>query len=227
MKLKMKNKWPVVLLAVISSVLFLSCVNILFYTLDEPRKLKVSSITSESALVTWAPVKKAGYYDVMWHMPDSDNWFYETVTTNCITIKDLWYSQEYIVQVAAFPPDRTSKTYAQSEYVTVSFKTLDDVPPQGELARPGDLKAEFNSAHDAIIVSWGAVQGAVYYDICIEGSYGNTPKPEFRLVKTIPASQTKYSYTGPFGGMDISFKIAARNSDLSDTCRWSREVAAY
>lgn len=224
MKISGYKKSVIVFCVLLCSILFLSCSNIYFFSLDNPRNIKVHSITSNSAEVSWPPVKKAAYYEVMWQMKDSSDWAYETVRTNHFCIKDLWYDQEYVVQVASFPDEKDSKLYAPSDYVKQSFKTLGDVPPAGELARPGNTRASINNTKTAITVNWDAVQNAAYYDICFEFMNSYSPVVELRVVKTVPVSQTEFVYTEALPGSKVIIKIAARNSDFSDSCRWSKDI---
>ena len=95
-------------LGFIFPVLFLSCVNI-YLSLDVPKNIKVTGVTSDSAFVSWSSVKKAASYEVMWQIKGEDSWAFDTVKTNYLQINNLWYAQDYIVQVAAVPEDKATE----------------------------------------------------------------------------------------------------------------------
>ena len=209
----------------IVSLFFLSCDFIPGFAsrLDTPQKLEVSSVTSESAVVFWSAVKNAVYYDVMWQRKNEEVWQNEITTSTSIQLNDLYYSQEYTVQVAAMP-ENDSQKYVISEYAKTNFSTLEDIPPQGQLARPNNIQAVFNEDESAITISWDAVTEAVYYDIDIESYETYMPGVVFKTRKTVTASKTQLIYTDKMLGTSIIIKVAARNSDFSDSCRWSKEV---
>ena len=209
-------------LGLILPVLFLSCMNFGF-ALDTPANIKVTNITSDSAFVSWSSVRKADFYEVMWQIKGEVGWSYERVQTNCIQLKDLWDSQDYIVQVCALQKEG-SNLYTDSDYAKKAFKTLADIPPEGELARPANFKPVFNSDKSAITITWEAVQGAAYYDICFECGTGYSPETLLKVIKTVPASETQFVYNEALPGRRIIIKIAARDEDFSNSCRWSKEV---
>ena len=211
-------------LGLILPVLFLSCMNFGFgFALDTPANIKVTNITSDSAFVSWSSVRKADFYEVMWQIKGEVGWSYERVQTNCIQLKDLWDSQDYVVQVCALQKEG-SNLYTDSDYAKKAFKTLADIPPEGELARPANFKPVFNSDKSAITITWEAVQGAAYYDICFECETGYSPGTLLKVIKTVPASETQFVYNEALPGRRIIIKIAARDEDFSNSCRWSKEV---
>lgn len=184
--------------------------------LDSPKNIKVSDVTSDSALVTWSPVKHAESYEVMWTIKGYEAWNYKTVKGNGIKLEDLTFDQDYTVQVCANAP-----TF--SEYNKTEFTTLMDETPDGEFARPTNIKASFNKDKSSISVTWDAVEGASYYDINFD--FGESYSPvKYRIPKTVPSSQTEFTYTGTIYGSYVNISVAARNSDFSDSCRWSREI---
>ena len=208
--------------AILSSFLFLSCIFNIKTSLNPPLDIQVSKITSNSAVVTWSSVKHAGSYEVMWTTKGNVSWNYIIVYETGTKLEDLSFDQDYTVQVCANPSD-SAVFYGPSEYNGIDFKTLMDDTPEGELARPTNITASFNEDNSALKVTWGAVEGASYYDLDFEFSYPYSPET-IKILKTVPASQTEFTYTGTMYTNVVSLKIAARNSDFSDTCRWSKEL---
>ena len=215
-KIKLIKSQLFLFCAIMSSFLFLGCIFGTKTMLDSPKNIKVSDVTSDSALVTWSPVKHAESYEVMWTIKGYEAWNYKTVKENGIKLEDLTFDQDYTVQVCANAP-----TF--SEYNKTEFTTLMDETPDGEFARPTNIKASFNKDQSSISVTWDAVEGASYYDINFD--FGESYLPvKYRIPKTVPSSQTELTYTGTIYGSYVNISVAARNSDFSDTCRWSREI---
>ncbi len=208
--------------SILTSFLFLSCIFGIKVSLDSPKNIKVSDVTSNSALVTWSSVKNADSYEVMWTRKGNETWSFATVKENGIKLEDLTFDQDYTVQVCANAAEG-SLLYTSSEYNGIDFKTLMDETPEGEIARPSNVTASFNKDKSAITVSWDAVEGAFYYDINFEFSESYSPA-KYKIPKTVPASQTDFTYEGTLYGNYVNISVAARNSDFSDTCRWSREI---
>ena len=223
--MKERNRCFFILIALlVFSNLFSACSNLApKYQLDIPGNLEITSITSEGAKVSWSAVTNAGYYEVMWTIKGRNAWQSLDVETNTIALDELCFDEEYSVQVRALPA-ADSKSYTASEFAKKDFKTLIDQTPQGQLARPANVKALFNDKKTEISISWDAVEGAAYYDISIECYDDVSPAARLKLINMVPASQTKFVYTGPFPGTKIFIKVAARDSNCADTCRWSREV---
>ena len=221
-KIKLIKSRLFLLCAILTSFLFLSCIFGIKVALDSPKNIKVSDITSNSALVTWSSVKHAQSYEVMWTRKDNENWNFATVMENGIMLEGLTFDQDYTVQVCANPPD-DSVFYTISDYNKTEFTTLMDETPDGEFARPANIKASFNKDKSSITVTWDPVEGASYYDINFD--FGERYSPaSYKIPKTVPASQTEFTYIGTMYGSYVNISVAARNSDFSDTCRWSREV---
>ena len=101
---------------------------------------------------------------------------------------------------------------------------LKDIPSAGELARPSNVNAQFDKAKTTVKISWDAVEGASYYDVSLEGhdSY-DSYWTIFKVIKTVPATQTECVYAEAVAGPYIYIKVAARDSDFSDSCRWSKD----
>lgn len=221
-KIKLIKSRLLLLCAILTSFLFLSCIFGIKGSLDSPKNIKVSNITSDSATVTWSSVKNAQSYEVMWTRKGNDAWNYKTVKENGIKLEGLTFDQDYTVQVCANPSEGSAFT-TSSDYSKADFKTLMDPTPEGEFARPSNITASLNEDKSAIKVSWAAVEGASYYDINFVFSESYSPV-KYRIPKTLPSSQTDFTYTGTMYGNSVNISVAARNSDFSDTCRWSREV---
>lgn len=208
--------------SILTSFLFLSCIFGIKVSLDSPKNIKVSDITSNSALVTWSSVKNADSYEVMWTRKGNETWSFATVKENGIKLEDLTFDQDYTVQVCANAAEG-SLLYTSSEYNGIDFKTLMDETPDGEFARPANVTASFNKDKSSITVTWAPVEGASYYDINFDFRERYSPT-SYKIPKTVPASQTEFTYTGTMYGSYVNISVAARNSDFSDTKRWSREV---
>lgn len=221
-KIKLIKSRLFLLCAILTSFLFLSCIFGIKITLDSPQNIKVSDVTSDSALVTWASVKHADSYEVMWTIRDNESWNFATVNGTYIKLEALTFDQDYTVKVCA-KASEYSAFYTSSDYNGKDFKTLMDEIPEGDFARPTNIQARFNEDKSAITVSWDAVEGAAYYDINFIFLEGYSPE-KYKIVKTVPASQREFIYTGTMYGKAVNISIAARNFDFSDSCRWSREV---
>lgn len=226
---KIYNRFYLVILLIILSVVFTACGNILWgINREAPRNLKVSSITSDSAVLSWNPVNKASQYEIRWKTENDGNYWKSDIVnaesgTNIFKIDNLLYEREYKVQIAAMF-DTGNNQYVMSDYASTSFKTLKDIPPSGELARPGNVKARFNQDKSAITINWDAVEGAAYYDINIKTDELYFHAPRLNVLKTAAAPKTECIYSGYLPESRIVVKVAARNSDFSDSCRWSYEV---
>lgn len=221
-KIKLIKSRLFLLCAILTSFLFLSCIFGIKVSLDSPKNIKVSDITSNSALVTWSSVKHAQSYEVMWTRKDNESWDFARVKENGIMLEGLTFDQDYTVQVCANASEN-SVFYTSSEYNGTDFKTLLDATPEGELARPTNIKASLNKDNSTITVSWDAVEGALYYDLNFEFFEDYSPA-KYKIVKTVPASQISFTYTGTLYGKYVNISVAARDSDFSDSCRWSKEV---
>ncbi|MCR5766178.1 MAG: fibronectin type III domain-containing protein [Treponema sp.] len=211
------------------SVFFAACSNILWgINREAPKNLRVSSITADSAVLSWNPVNKASKYEIMWRTDNDGNYWKSDIInaeagTNSFTIDNLLYEREYKVQIAAMF-EKGNNQYVMSDYATISFKTLKDIPPSGELARPGNVKASFNQDKTAISISWDGVEAAVYYDVNLKSDELYFHAPRLNVLNTVAAPKTEYIYSGFLPESRIVIKVAARNSDFSDSCRWSYEV---
>lgn len=208
--------------AILSSFLFLSCPFGIKTELNTPRNIKVSDITSNSAIVFWDSVKNAKSYEVMWTIKSNDSWNFDTTKNVFVKLENLLFDEEYTVKVCANPAEG-SMGYWSSDYGEVTFRTSIDEIPAGEFSRPQNITASLNNEKTAITVGWNAVQGASYYDLNFEFVESYSPV-KYRIVKTVPAGQTEFTYTGTMYGNGVNIKVAARNSDFSDSCRWSKEI---
>ena len=229
--------------------LFFSCDNGFFggNKLPSPKNLTVSSITSDSAVVSWKAVDNARLYyiavraegydwtgDVVYPVDSGDSEetarliFSEKNTDNtyCVNLNNLYYDHNYEVEVSAKPYDDDS--YKDSDASKVTFKTLQEVIPAGELTRPENVKIEVNKEESKVKVSWDAVEGAAYYDIdlsYVTDYYYDMPDREVTIIRTVPASQTfiEDSTMSSLSDVDVVwYRVAARNSGFSDPCRWSK-----
>ncbi len=221
-KIKLIKSRLFLLCAILSSFLFLGCIFGIKTILDSPANIKVSDITSDSALVSWPSVKHAQSYEVMWAIKGDETWNFETVNKTSIKLEGLSFDQDYTVQVCANPSEG-SAIYTYSDYKKIDFKTLMDDTPEGEFARPANFSASFNEDKTAITVSWNAVEGASYYDISFDFYEAYSPV-NYNIVKTVAAGQKDFTYTGTMYGKFVNISVAARNSDFSDSCRWSRVI---
>ena len=215
-----------ILFSIVCSIcsLFLSCESQFLGGLEMPKGIIVSSITSEAAVIFWSPVNKAKYYDVMWKLKESDDWTgSKLVEENHCQLEDLLYNQEYDVKVGSMYEYKSGE-YLMSDYASSSFKTLPDVPAEGELARPNNVKARYNEDKSAIIISWDSVEGESYYDINLREDKMIYYSSGLNVLKTVAAEKTELIYDGRIPDNKIIIKVAARDSDFSDTCRWSYEV---
>jgi hypothetical protein len=211
------------------SVFFTACGNILWgINREAPKNLRVSSITADSAVLSWNPVNKASKYEIMWKTDNDGNYWKSDIInaeagTNSFTIDNLLYEREYKVQIAAMF-EKGNNQFVMSDYATTSFKTLKDIPPSGELARPGNVKASYNQDKSAINISWDGVESAAYYDVNLKSDELYFHAPRLNVLNTVAAPKTECIYSGFLPKSRIVIKVAARNSDFSDSCRWSYEV---
>ena len=218
-----------ILIILFLPLLFTACPDVSFYEnqLKVPENLKVSSITSNSATISWTPVKQAVSYEVSWFKGNSDTGGYKQTWEASVVLDELDYDESYKVLVRAMPADNDNDTIP-SAYVQTTFKTKEDEAPAGEYARPHNIKLVLDDTKKKITVSWDSVEGAVYYDVVLEYTqkYDYRPDESFVIMYTVSATQTT-SITVPNRklGQLVNCKIAARNSHFSDTCRWSKPVA--
>ena len=223
------GRFCLLILLTVLSVFFAACGNILWgINREAPKNLRVSSITADSAVLSWDEVNKASQYEIKWQTGiDGSNAHSYIVNAesgiNSFTIDNLIYEREYKVQIAAMF-ETGNNQYVMSDYATTSFKTLKDIPPSGELARPGNVKASYNQDKSAINISWDGVEAAAYYDVNLKSDELYFHAPRLNLLNTVVAPKTEYIYSGFLPESRIVIKVAARNSDFSDSCRWSYEV---
>lgn len=223
------GRFCLLILLTVLSVFFAACGNILWgINREAPKNLRVSSITADSAVLSWNPVNKASKYEIMWKTDNDGNYWKSDIInaevgTNSFTIDNLLYEREYKVQIAAMF-EKGNNQYVMSDYATISFKTLKDIPPSGELARPGNIQANFNQAKTSISISWDGVEGAAYYDVNLKSDELYFHAPRLNVLNTVAAPKTECIYSGFLPESRIVIKVAARNSDFSDSCRWSYEV---
>ena len=210
--------------AILSSFFFLSCIFGIKTELNAPKNVKVSNITSNSAVVSWSSVKHAASYEVMWTIKGKSEWSYDIIPETSILLMNLDFDQEYTVQVCANPEGADSMIYCSSEYKSINFKTPLDETPDGQFARPANITASLNQEKTEITVGWDSVEGASYYDVNFEFEEGYAAPVKYRIAKTVPASQTEFVYKDTMYGNAVNIKVAARNSDFSDSCRWSKEI---
>ena len=223
--------------------------------LPAPENLTVSSITSDSAVVSWKAVDNARLYYISWRAEGYD-WDSEIVypvepsqvissnkttpdaarfiisvknpdETYTVTFNNLYCDHNYKVEVSAMP--REDDDREESNPSKKSFKTLPEVIPAGELKRPENVQIKIDSQKASARVSWDAVEGAAYYDInlkYITDYYYDIPETVIEINRTVPASQlfVEDSSMTSFKDVDVIwYKVAARNSDFSDPCRWSKD----
>ncbi len=229
--------------------LFFSCNNGLFSDnkLPSPKNLTVSSVTSDSAVVSWEAVDNARLYyiavraegydwtgDAVYPVDSDDSeetarlilTGKESDNTFKVTLNNLYYDHNYEVEVSAMPYDDDS--YEESDPARTSFKTLQEVIPQGELKRPENVRIEIFKEQSKIKIQWDAVEGAAYYDIDISyvtDYYYGVPDRIVDIAHTVPASQTFLEDLSMSSLSDVDviwYRVAARNSDFSDPCRWSK-----
>lgn len=235
--------------------LFFSCNNGFFANkkLPSPKNLTVSSITSDSAVVSWEAVDNTRVYyialraegyswtgDVVFPVDSSQDTgendsaatgrfiISEKNTDNTykLTLNNLYYDHNYEVEVSAMPYEEDS--FEESKPSKTTFKTLQEVIPAGELKRPENVKIETIPKKSTVKISWDAVEGAAFYDInltYITDYYWEGPDREFEITRTVPASQTflEDSSMSSLNNVDVIwYRVAARNSDFSDPCRWSK-----
>lgn len=227
MTMKKDNKYLLVftVLSFLFTFLFSACVDGLVFdnyqrALDPPERVSVSDITYNSALVSWSPVKRAKLYLVCFGFKEELSLRSFEVTDTSFLLEDLLFDENYIVEVYAFSQNQILKEF--SGYASeVEFKTPLDPVPEGEYARPTNLNAVKNQNDSSITISWDSIDDASYYEI------------KFRFIcdeqtivinKIIAADQCEYTYTDSLPGDSIYINVAARNSNFSDTCRWSKTI---
>lgn len=216
------------LIILLISLLFTACpgTNFYKYQLKVPENLKVSSITSNSATISWTPVKQAVRYEVSWFKGNSDTGGYKVVYEASVVLDELDYDESYKVIVRAMPVSSDGDTIP-SAYVQTTFKTKEDEVPEGEYARPHNIMLAFDDAKKNITVTWDAVEGAEYYDVSLTYAqkYDYRPDENFVIVYTVSASEKSITVPNRKLGQVVKCKIAARDSSFSDTCRWSKPVS--
>ena len=194
--------------------------------LEVTKNLTVSEITSESAKITWSKVDNAYCYEVYYQPEGYEAWYkIDTFKTEC-TLDNLFSDENYTVSVQANSDFHNNK-YFPSDYAKKSFRTLVEVLEEKELFRPKNLKAEINSDKTTLTVSWEAVEDAVYYDVYLEYVLkyrGPEPDKEISFIYTVPATQTSFKDDSVPLFKKVSIKVAARNKDFSDSCRWSKYI---
>lgn len=206
-------------------ILFTGCANISFNAkiIKKPKNLKVSSITSETATVSWSPVKNAGYYFLTITAKGYEKQETRSTSKTSYDLYNLYFDQDYTVSVVAADSYLANSISYKS---TVNFTTLPDVTPEGEFNRPQNVKPVFNAEKNELTVSWDAVPDAAYYDIYLEYVYSyRAPPPDKHTgyVFTVPATQTTFT-DKPQLSKEVCVKVAARNKDFSDSCRWSKDI---
>ena len=235
--------------------LFASCNNgnMADKKLPTPKNLTVSSITSDSAVISWDAVENARLYYIR-YQAEGYEWDYEIVypvdqsqvissnktipdinsliflvknsdETYTMTFYNLFCDHNYTVEVSAMPHEEDS--LEESNPTKKTFRTLPEVIPEGELKRPENVQIEVDSEKPCVKVSWDAVEGAVYYDIYLKYAINRDYMPDDKVLitRTVPASQTFVEDSSMSGLGDVYaawYKVAARNSDFSDPCRWSK-----
>lgn len=216
------------LIILLVPLLFTACpgINVYEHQLNVPKNLKVSSITSEGAVISWTPVKQAEFYEVSWFKGNSDTGGSKYSYQASVQLDGLDYDETYKILVRAMPNSNKDELIP-SEYVQISFKTKEDVTPAGEYARPGNIKLTLDDAKKYITITWDPVEDAVYYDISLEyvQKYSYMPDQNAVIQYTVSASQTSITVSNRALGQTVQCKVAARNSTFGDTCRWSKPVA--
>ena len=187
-----KNKNIVIVLFTALIIILSGCEGLMFdpKNLDAPKNVKATKITCNSAVVSWQPVDNADYYDINWYAIDGYGAYGSKVTNdNGIMLNDLLPEQTYSFSVMA-NPHSDSKKYMPSTTTTITFTTLEEPTPEGQFDRPKNVSVAKNNKGDGIKISWDAVEGAVYYNICLEyePNFGKTVKKYYE----IKAPQTSY-----------------------------------
>ena len=213
---------------IISAILFAGCKNGggEYKTLPVPSNLTVSDITADGAKLSWSKVDNAYCYYIMYCPEGYEIWTCTETFKTEYTLNNLYNESEYTVLVQAVA-NRKSEVEISSDFAKKTFKTLADVVPENELARPKNVKGVFNDKKTALTVSWDAVENAVYYDIYLDYTVKHRDTPpddDVLFYYTVPATQTSYTIENILEFNKISIKVAARNKDFSDSCRWSKDV---
>ena len=183
------------------------------------------SITSNSAEVSWSPVADTYHYEVKYLPAGYDEWKTSYTSKNSYTLYDLYPEHDYTIKVRACPPTDEEST-ASSDFAKKDFKTLIEVIPDGELDRVKNVKASINEAKTTVNISWDAVAEASFYDIVLEyiEEYSWQPDEIYTITKTVSASQTSIVDTNVGLGKKLHIKVAARNFEFSNECRWSKDL---
>ena len=188
-----------------------------------PANLTVSEITAEGAKLTWSKVDNAYCYDIMYRPEGYDTWIHTDTFKTEYTLHNLYNEHTYTVLVKA----SGNSTYFSSDFAEITFETLADVVPENELARPKNVKGAFNDNKTALTISWDAVENAVYYDIYIDYTviHRATPPDSNAIFEyTVPATQTTLTVDNIPEFKKVNIKVAARNKNFSDSCRWSKDI---
>ena len=120
-------------------------------------------------------------------------------------------------------PKTISDKTEPSDYAEIRFKTKEDIAPQGEFKRPGNVKLQFDETKEKIQISWDAVENVSYYDIKLE--YQNRGSNSFPITYTVSADKTSFIAENLKYGETVTCCIAARNENFTDSCRWTKLVS--
>ncbi|MCS7074264.1 MAG: fibronectin type III domain-containing protein, partial [Bacteroidia bacterium] len=134
-------------------------------TCAEPTSLMASSITSNSAVLTWGAVSGAIRYNVRWKLASATSWNVVAVTTNSYSLTGLTASTQYQFAVQTVCSSTLSSNYSS----TASFTTSSSV----SCGTPTGLTISSITATTATI-SWTAVTGATSYNVRIKASTSST-----------------------------------------------------
>lgn len=226
-----------ILLFIIFSMSFTSCLFSLLAkslsttSLPSPRNISYGDITSDHAAIYWTKVTAEKeytsiYYEVLYYSLGSEYKYSTTTSETYIYLENLDWDETYKVNIRACS---LSSEYKPSNYVSTQFKTLDNPAPAGALQRPANVKAEYTASKTGIKVSWNPVDNAAYYDIkCSYRLYRseskNGPKVISEKTITVPASQLSVIDDQVNKGDVTYYSVAARNTDFSNTCWWSKST---
>lgn len=161
-----------------------------------PSNLTTSSITSNSAIISWSAVSGANNYTVQYKVSTSGTWVtLSPVTTTSLSLTGLLAFTTYNWQVKA----------NCSEYsATQSFTTLQS----SGCSAPANLQTS-SITNSSANLSWGAVSGAISYTV----QYKVSSATSWNTLS--PVTGTSTSLTGLLSSTTYSWQVKANCSDYS------------
>ena len=156
-------------LCAFSMLMITACGMMAQIPLDKPENVRVTEITDNHALVSWDRVANAFDYEVRIFKEDGTAGdVYNFPSEPRVEYKELEWDESYTVIIKPRASGTIWDKYTFGETASVTFKTDMPVEPEGQFARPKNVKAVYDSKTKTINVSWDKVEGAAFYEVKCE-----------------------------------------------------------